>query len=282
MRLVYIWVICLLISFNSGQIFAQEIPVAANKIIYDLYFKWDRNINCSDISDFSQMNTHRGEVELALLCKALQLGGISPEIQLQQVPNYSRALVEAKSGNVLMPAETVWRNEINEALFFVSNPIFDAGTVELGIYALANNTEIMQVKTSAELKEFVCASSENWYEDWAVLQQIGITAYSVATQNLMFKMVSKGRADFVLSEFSSEENFAIEIEGITLIPVPNIKINMDNSRHFVISKKAADAEKIYQALQKGLKQLRADGTINSAFYQSGFMSPKVKDWQVIN
>lgn len=276
-----LFLISLMIILGTNHLYAEVVNVSANKVIHDLFYELTDKKDCSQIDDFRKTNIHRGAVELMLICKALNEGGLHPEIIIAEMPNYSRALSEAKNGNVVMPAETAWKTEIDEADFYISDPIFEEGSVELGVYALPTNLDIMKVNSLDELKKYKAVSSDSWVVDWATLKAMDVEAYSVSKLHLMFKLINARRADFLLNEFSSEKDLSMEIEGVRLVPVPNIKVGLKGSRHFIVSKKAPDAKKLFQALQKGLKKLRLKGTISKDFEKSGIVNPRVKNWKRI-
>lgn len=281
MRKLFILFISLFVMFGTSNLYAEIVKVSANQVIYDLFNEWTDKKNCSELDDVNKVNIHRGAVELLLMCKALKEGGITPDIQIKKMPNYSRALLEAKKGKVIMPAETAWKTEIDESDFYISDPLFEQGSIELGVYALPTNIEIMKINSLEGLQKYKGVSSDSWVVDWATLKAMGVEAYSVPKLNLMFKFINAGRADFVLNEFSSEKDFSMEIEGVRLVPVPNIKVGLNGSRHFVVSKKAPGAKKIFEALQKGLKILRSEGTITKYFEESGIVNLRVKNWKRI-
>lgn len=281
MRKSFILFISLMAILGTSNLSAEVVKISANKVIYDLFSEWTDNKNCYGIDNFNTINIHRGVVELLLICKALKKGGLSPDIELEVMPNYIRALSEASKANVTMPAETAWKNEVDESNFYISDPIFEVGTIELGVYALPTNLSIMKINSLDELKKYKAVSSDSWVVDWATLKAMDVKVYSVPKLDLMFKFIKAGRADFLLNEFSSEKDLSMEIEGIRLAPIPNIKVVLQESRHFIVSKKAPNAEKIFQALQKGLKELRLEGTILNYFEKSGIINSRVKHWKPI-
>ena len=281
MKKLFIFFISLLVILGTNNLYAEVVNISANKVIYDLFNELTDKKGCSEIDDFKTINIHRGAIELLLICKALNKGGFRPDIEIKKMPNYSRALEEAKNGKVIMPAETAWKTEIDKSDFYISDPIFEEGSIELGVYALPTNLGIMKVTSLDELRKYKAVSSDSWVVDWATIKAMEVEAYSVSKLHLMFKLINARRADFVLNEFSSEKDLSMEIEGVRLVPIPNIKVGLKGSRHFVVSKKVPGAKKLFQALQKGLKKLRLEGTISKDFEKSGIINPRVKNWKRI-
>jgi hypothetical protein len=95
----------------------------------------------------------------------------------------------------------------------------------------------------------------------------------------VFLMIDKKRADFTLVEFSSNADLGVELGGVKLVPVPNCKVVLDDSRSWIIAKKSPNAEAILAAFRKGLVNLRDSGRIERAMVESGFLNSKVSSWK---
>src|SRR5581483_3840323 len=101
----------------------------------------------------------------------------------------------------------------------------------------------------------------------------------VATPEIVFASVQKQQADFTLAEFSSRADLANELAGVKLVPVPKCKVAIMGSRSWIVSKAAPEADAVHRALVGGTKALRANGTIERAYTESGFFNPRVADWK---
>ncbi len=259
----------------------QVIRVSANKIIASQYRDWVGDAPPWEITDFSYKDSHRGTIELILMSKALMIGGIDAEISFVKAPNYTRALIQASKGKADLPAETIWKPEVDRKFFYITDPVFRKGEIELGVYVLPSNSKILEVDALNELQKFSAVSSSNWLMNWGTLLEMGITRHNAPRIELMYKMVEAGRVDFYLTSFTRKEDFSSEQAGVRLIPIPNIKVGLNNSRHFAVSKASPHGERIFEALQKGLKILRKKGVIRKAFEQSGYLDARVKNWKRI-
>ncbi len=279
-----ITLLVLLIVVCNDAIYAQtfqNIRVSANKIIVSQYRDWVDNTSSWKISDFSYKDSHRGTIELILMSKALKISGIDAKISFAEAPNYSRALLQAIAGEVDLPAETIWKPEVDRKFFHITDPIFRKGEIELGVYVLPSNAKILKVTSLKELQGFSAVSSGNWLMNWGTLGEMGITRYNASRIELMYKMVKFGRVDFYLTSFTRKKDFSSEQAGVRLIPIPNIKVGLNNSRHFAVSKASPHGKRIFEALQKGLKVLRKEGAIRKAFEESGYLDTRVKNWKRI-
>ena len=54
---------------------------------------------------------------------------------------------------------------------------------------------------------------------------------------------------------------------------------LQGSRHWVASRRGAEA---FDALEKGLAQLRAEGMLKKAFVEAGVFNAAVHEWQIVN
>jgi len=96
------------------------------------------------------------------------------------------------------------------------------------------------------------------------------------------RMVSIKRGDFLLASFQNTEDLSFFSEGIKLVPIQGLKVGLQGSRHFAISKNYPKSKELFKALNKGMKILRKEGIIKKAYEQSGFFNEKVKNWKKLN
>ncbi|WP_246058183.1 hypothetical protein [Litorilituus lipolyticus] len=98
----------------------------------------------------------------------------------------------------------------------------------------------------------------------------------------MAKIVSKGWVDVMLAPFTSNYPFNYQGQGYFIKAIDGAKVALNDSRHFVISKKHPNSKETFIALQKGLAILRQRGEITRAYQQSGFLNKQVQHWNIIN
>jgi ABC-type amino acid transport substrate-binding protein len=261
---------------------AESITISAGVPI-----NWDRlehyhaateTTGCEQIDSYALPGASRGLSEMLLICQALHLGGIRPVFEFQQINTYARLLRQVSNGELLLMMESVWKRDADPSKVFISDPILRTGEFEVGLFTLPSNTELLKARTVEDLRRFKAASNRNWAVDWETLEFMGIEKINVSKYPLMFKMVEAGRADFMLEAFSSLPDMSQTTEGVKLIPVPNIKIGLKGSRHIVVNKALPNSQKVFNALQAGLKILREKGVITRAYQESGFLHENVRDW----
>ena len=84
-------------------------------------------------------------------------------------------------------------------------------------------------------------------------------------------MVSKMLVDFIMMPFHASISEIYKLDNIELKSVPDIALLLNDSRHFVVSKKHPLGREVFKALSDGLRQLREDGQIEKAYKEAGFM-----------
>ncbi|NHW17285.1 hypothetical protein, partial [Escherichia coli] len=87
-----------------------------------------------------------------------------------------------------------------------------------------------------------------WLVDWRNLKRLGIQAQHVTNWELMPKMVAAGRADFLLAPFQATPDLSLQVGNVRLLPIPGVKIGMQGTRHYLISKVHPEAQKLQAAL----------------------------------
>ncbi|WP_163835377.1 hypothetical protein [Spartinivicinus ruber] len=274
------YVVSCLLMLAPISIFGKTlVKLTAQQEIIQGYSELTKNKECHQITDFTNV-PHRGIVELIFTCKILH---DIATIELVKAPNYSRSLALVAEGYAMMPVESIWKVEVPKSGFYVSEPVIEEGEFEVGLYTTPSNKAVQNIKSKNDLKDFSAVSSENWKIDWQILNSLNLkNVYSVPKLEQMAIMVDNNRADFLLWKFSGRDDLASDVAGYNLIPVKGVKIALKGSRHFIISKKHPDSEKIFQTLNMGLKKVRESRELQEAFYQSGFFNKRVKDWITLN
>ncbi len=245
------------------------------------YTEATHNKPCNEIDTYAYSNSTRTYTESLLICQALRLGGINPKFKFIEFPTEHRLLKSINEGKLHMMFSSTWLEDINPEKVFYTDAIIDKGSFEKGIYTLPEHKKLLAVKNLEELTKYSALSNQSYHADWAALKQMDIRTYSVHKWPLMFKMLQAGRADFLLAEFSPHEDMAIYTDDIKVIPVANMKIVLNSSRHVIVNKSLASAEVIFNALQSGLAKLKQQGVVNKAYKELGLFDPRVKNWKIL-
>ena len=232
---------------------------------------------CYTVKEFSP-EWSRVVTEFFILCQALHIGGLDPIFEFKAYPSYPRILKQVRDGKILAGGSTFWNREGDPDLFYKTEEVLRVGEVELAIFTRPEHAALLKVRTLAELQKFTAVSSENWVVDWETLGDMGIKRFHATSGAQMFDMVQNKRADFTLDALSTLPDMSRVVNGVRLVPVPNIKVGLRGACSFLISKQFPESKKIYEALQIGLKDLRAKKRIKVRFVETGFYNPMAKDW----
>ncbi|MCV2359837.1 transporter substrate-binding domain-containing protein [Paucibacter sp. TC2R-5] len=249
----------------------------------DVMADYQRFLNQRDVlqlSDFSGPYSRRDVVEVALFFQALHRGGWRAPLKFQDMPSVERLLRELGSGKVVSSSTSYWSEDISgaEASVQLSQAVIGDGEFEAGFYTVESNSRAMSAKSLKDLQGLSALSNQSWLVDWRNLKRLGIRAQHVTNWELMPKMVAAGRADFLLAPFQATPDLSLQVGTVRLQPIPGLKLGMQGTRHYLISKIHPDGANLQAALNTGLQQLRQQGVIRKAYMQSGFFNPRVSDW----
>jgi hypothetical protein len=223
-------------------------------------------------------------LETVLIYKALTLGGLNPALDIVEIPNNERERMMVNNGDIVIAGVTQWDfyMEENKDTLYKSDTVIPNGAFEKGLYTTKEKASSVSVKSAKDLAQLSCVSTSNWRVDWKTLSGLGFkTLTDSPTRTAMFKLVDAGRVDVSLQSFSANPDMSITDSGVTLYPVPGVKILLNGSRHFAVSKKNPDGKAVFEALQKGLAIMKQDNEVSRALTESGFYNKNVKDWKTI-
>ncbi len=279
-------IIKLLFLFSCGV--SAKTPIVNVSIETDIYHYAQEILAGQSpltIEDFSGKNSQRDVIELILVQKALALGGLQVKFSYV-LGNYDAKNIQLlQQGLLLISFDSMWNSHISNLKedIYISDAVIQKGEYWAGIYTSPLNKEKLSIKNLAQFKQLTITSSKHWYVDWKTLKQIEPKALIHQEEWLsMAKLVSLGWVDAMLAPFTPEKPFSYQGSNYEIVALDDVKIALNDSRHFVVSRKHHYGKETFVALQKGLKILREQGLIKKAYQQSGFFNDGVKDWTVIN
>ena len=246
---------------------------------------WTAATPWEQIKIFRIGNASRPVVDLVLELQALKAGGLDFDFELVRKLTYELAKVEVIEGRAELTAETIWDDEIaaNAKSLLKTDAIIRNGEFVKGVYVLPTNTKLLKISSLDELRDNVGAVVSNWDLDVKTVEGLQLKGLKKAVKlELVFSMIQKQQADFMLGEFSPTADMGTVSGGVKLVPVPNCKVAIMGSRSWIVSKGSPQADAIFRALAKGTKILRDNGTIERAYKESGFFNPRVADWKRLN
>ena len=165
---------------------------------------------------------------------------------------------------------------------YISDELIRKGEYFAGIFTSPNNKKVFQLQHLSDFNQLTSVSTPRWRTDWKTLSQLPLKDLVAEDEWLsQVRMVSMQWIDFMLMPLMPQMGNQYVLEDIVLQAVPNVLILLDDSRHFVISKRHPDGAQAFKALQKGLKILREQGAIEKAYRQAGFI-PELSEQLIIN
>ena len=243
--------------------------------------------NPDTFDDFSRPGNYRDLTDYLLLRRALALGGNRQPIEVRpwQAISYERMLADLRKGEITLFSNAIWREDIlpTDKQLLITSPILNFGEMEAGLYMNPENPKLKKIKGQDDLQQLTAVTSRQWNPDWNALNKLNLlNLYDAVNFENMLRMVYRQRVDFMLIPFTATPDLHYEAIGIKLIPVPNVKIQLQGSRGWVVSKTNPLGTKTYTAIESGLAQLRKQGIISRAYREAGVINDQVKNWKVLN
>lgn len=237
-----------------------------------------------ELRNFEGPHARRDVMELAVLMREIrrQLPGTVTE--LVPIDSYQRALVELRAGRVSALGTTVWRLDL-DALgqdVIPSAALLQEGDFVVGLFAAPGNSKALQTRSVAALRMLTAVSNSDWSVDWHTLQSIGFRQiHDVKTWRQMVLSVARGRTDVLMAPFPNQDDLVLEAEGVRLLPVKDVAIALQGSRHLAAARTTggqAIADKVFPALAA----LARNGSLKRAYRECGFTHPRTAGWSVLN
>jgi len=282
---VYLFILSYFLSISVLGSQNEVIPITIETDIYQSAQKIISEKSALDIHDFTDPLFQRPVVEFILIQQALALGGSEIDFSFT-LGNYdARNIMLIQSGMLLINFDSMWLSHIDDLRedVYISDAIIRKGEYWAGVYTAVGNDNALAIKNLADFKKLSVISNKHWLVDWNTLTQLKPKSLIHEEEWLsMAKLVSLQWVDVMLAPFPSKAPFIYQGKDYKIIAVEGVKVGLNDSRHFVISKNHPHGKETYLALQKGLKILRKRGRIAKAFQQSGFFNTQIKTWHAIN
>ncbi|WP_051304816.1 hypothetical protein [Chitinilyticum litopenaei] len=280
----------LLSAMLTGPVFAGEpVTILTQQDVYSDYLKFLKGRDPLSLTRFDGEHSRRDVVELVLVQQALKLGGNTRAIKLVTVnatsDSYNRYLKEISTGNAALGGNSVWEVDLKPLAdkVYISEPAIRQGEFHAGLYTIPGNSRALAASDRAAVQKLTAVVADSWKPDIATLESIPIkNLLKTHSWDSMIGMVSKQRADVVLAPFQPTPDLSFEAGSQKFVPVPNVKVGLQGSRHFFVSRSYSGSATLAKALNSGLDILRNNGTIERAYRESGFFNARTAGWKLIN
>jgi hypothetical protein len=264
---------------------AAESIIAVNEDILPDYYRFLEGRQPDAINYYGGPGARRDVIELVLLQQALHLGGFAQPVRLQAEQSYLRSLRDIADGRFITSAGLAWQSDIANQpdAFYMTHALVKDGEFLVGVYTTPGNRKALAAGQQSDISRLTAITSSQWKTDIKTLAELGIhhPLFSPNWVN-MVRMLAAGRADILLAPFQQTPDMSITVNGITLVPIPGVKVALAGSRHWPVSRKHPDGLAFYQALEKGLTKLEERGLVRQAYSDCGFFHPAIADWRQLN
>ncbi|MFH6953982.1 hypothetical protein ACHSBP_12915 [Pseudoalteromonas sp. XMcav1-K] len=273
-----------LLLFNHGLAFAQVIDIYIRDDVYKDYQTFVNGRDIATISNFNGNAIRRDVVDMIIAQKALKLGGFNHSFNYIPGKVNFRNTRMLETGKLLISFDTYWLSDAHAKTKYlhISKPIIRQGEYIAGVYTKAGREKALGLTQMSDFKRLSAVSTPKWRTDWKTLSDLPLKELVIEHEWIsMARMVNTGWVDFMLMPFNSTTDQSFKLDKINLVPVPNVAIELKDSRHFVISRNHPLGSQAYLALEKGLNMLRNQGEIEKAYTQAGFFVDK-QNLNIIN
>ena len=232
---------------------------------------------------FDGPHSRRDVVELALFQREMRRLLPDVEIELVTIDNYASGIEQLRLGRIAALATTSWYADLEPyaADIIVSEPFIGEGQSEVGLYTSETNSRALKLRTLGDLQLLRVVSNRDWSVDWQTLEGLGVRQLlDVKTWRQMIYMVRSGEADVVLSPFPAQSGLTIEFDNCVLVPIPNHKVKLAGTRHFAAARNKV-GEQIANTVFPAMSRLAAEGGVEAALIQCGFLNPAIEAWHDI-
>ncbi|NTS78222.1 hypothetical protein HR060_15325 [Catenovulum sp. SM1970] len=237
------------------------------------------------IKDFSGDYSRRDVAEIILMQQALSIGGLKQKLDFKVVQGYDHSLQLVTAAVAVIRGSPLWGADASRypEQLYISQNLVKPGEFNVGAYTRKANTIALGSNDYASLTQLTAVSSRSWVIDWRTLKRMKMhQVIDVQTWPKMVEYVATGKADFTLAPFQSTPDMSLTVGDHTLIPIPNVKVALYGSRHWIVSKQHPKGEAVFKALRQGIAELLEADTINRAYQESGFYHQKTLDWPSIS
>lgn len=267
----------------------KTITILTQQDVFNDYQKFIDGRDPLTLTQFGGPNSRRDVVELVLVQQALKMGGNQFPIKIVSVDNtsdsYNRFIKEITTGSATMGGNSAWLIDLKQIgdKVHISEPSIRQGEFEAGLYTTADNADARLSKTLPQIQKLTAVVAESWKPDVATLESLKF-AQLLKTQSWdsMVGMLAKKRADVLLAPFQPTADLSMDVNGKKLVPILNVKVGLQGSRHFFVSKASPIGSDVFKSLNTGLNKLRDQGTIEKAYRESGFFNQATRNWSRLN
>lgn len=271
--------IIITVLFNIS-LYSSDIRIVTQDRILERYLKFVNGRDVQEIDSF--IGSDRDVAELIFIQQALISGGFK-DIKIIGAPTALRVLKMVEEGIGDISGNSFWNSSISEFNIKKSKHIIKNDQFVVGVYVSLENRKALSVKSLEELRKLSFVSSSQWHVDWKTLKDLKIIKL-VDNKNWegMVSMVKLKRVDALLAPFQSTPDLSMNPYGFRMIPIPNIKVALNDFRSVPVSNKVIENSTFLEILDTELDKMLKSGYIKKAYTESGFFNKRVANWKLIS
>ncbi|MEK7661719.1 MAG: hypothetical protein AAB680_06735, partial [Pseudomonadota bacterium] len=189
------------------------------------------------------------------------------------------------SGSATMGGNSAWQIDLKAIAdkVYISEPSIRQGEFEAGLYTTSDNADARLAKTLPQIQKLTAVVAESWKPDVMTLESLKFNrVLKTQSWDSMVGMLVKKRGDVLLAPFQATPDLSLDVNGRKLVPIMNVKVGLQGSRHFVVSKASPIGAEVSKSLNLGLAKLREQGLIEKAYRDSGFFNQATRNWNRLN
>ncbi|CCQ09934.1 hypothetical protein PALB_7820 [Pseudoalteromonas luteoviolacea B = ATCC 29581] len=262
----------------------QHVEMFIRDDVYEDYLRFLRGRSPLDVVDFHGEYIRRDVVDMIIVQQALMLGGFDKPFEYRSGKVNFRNTRLLEQGKLLLSFDSYWLDDAKalEDKLFISQAVIRQGEYFAGIYSNPDNEKVAQLKSYNDFLNLTAVSTPRWRTDWQTLSSLPLKELFVEHEWLaQAQMVHRGWADFMMMPLMPSLNNAYQLEEIKLVAHPSLILELNGSRHFVISRNHPDGERAFKAIEKGLTLLREQNRIKRAYEEAGLI-PDFTKYTIIN
>jgi hypothetical protein len=259
----------------------QNINVAIPEDVYEDFKKFTKNKEVDKITDYSDPSSRRDVVETIIFFKILKELQSDYKVTVKSYISYRRMIKNVEDGTFDVTSTSIWESDVSQLDILKSAKIINGKDFNVGIYGLSST--VSKIKSKKDIFNQSIISNIQWTRDWNTISKLPFK--NVVKSNSwesILKMLNKGRADITLAPISGRADMRVSLSGIHLFPIKGFKLNLNESRYFIFSKKNQHSQKFYKDFNKKLLEHIESGEVKKAYIQSGFMNKEIETWESLN
>lgn len=271
---------CLLLVVPNSLVFAAPtpdeavVPVYIRDDVLEDYEKFVAGRDVLSITNFKNINMRRDVADMVLLQQALAIGGFHQRFQYMPGKFNFRNTKMLETGDLLLSFDTYWLSDAQllGQKVYISEAVIPRGKYLAALYTSPQNKAALSIHQLSDLQKFSAVSTPKWLTDWRTLEKLPLKQLIREDEWLsQARMVHMQWVDFMLMPFSNTKDGNYELEQLRMRQIPGVAILLNDSRHFVVSRAHPHGQAAYDALNRGLQKLKAQGRIEQLYKEAGFL-----------